>query len=161
MLFFLWHVVLLAGEARIGNRSVFSFLNWILPTLIWSLLVVLLGLPLAHWVLDCYMNSEWFLYGNFLEYAAIAWFAANTSYVCIITAKIWSEQKNDGTYFICFVLYCLMDQGCALAGFRLFDSSSNGNCRIVSKWWKTYCNHICMLAWCIWIHQRKSLSHLK
>jgi hypothetical protein len=66
MLFFVWQAVLLAGEAAIGHWAIFAFLSKNLPTQVRSFLVILLSLPLAHFFLDSYTHSDFFLHGKVL-----------------------------------------------------------------------------------------------
>jgi hypothetical protein len=60
MVFFLWQVVLVAGESTIGHWTVFSLISKAVPRWGRTLLVLLLGLPVGHLFCDSYIFSDFF-----------------------------------------------------------------------------------------------------
>ena len=62
LLFFMWQAMLVVSEAVVGRY--FRPIGQALPRLLRTALVILLGLPLAHWFCDTYIRSSFFLHGQ-------------------------------------------------------------------------------------------------
>jgi hypothetical protein len=62
LLFFLWQAALVILEGLVGLWLAQSFPT--LPKALRTVLVILMGLPLAHWFYDTYLRSDFFLHGQ-------------------------------------------------------------------------------------------------
>lgn len=61
--FFIWQAVLIVGEIAFGRSKFFQALGKTLPSPVRTVLVVLLGLPLAHFFSEGYARSNFFQSG--------------------------------------------------------------------------------------------------
>jgi hypothetical protein len=62
--FLLWNGFLLTVESLIWNWRIFQWMKYNLPKPIRTLLVIMLGLPVAHWFVDPYSMSNFFQHGQ-------------------------------------------------------------------------------------------------
>jgi len=64
MIFFIWQAALIAIESLVGQSNFFRFLSKKLLSPIRTALVVFIGLPFAHFFLEPYMRSDFFLHAQ-------------------------------------------------------------------------------------------------
>lgn len=63
-IFFLWHALLVIGDRAMGHWPIFQFVSKRFPAPVQSALVLLLGLPIGHFFIEPYVNSDFFVHGN-------------------------------------------------------------------------------------------------
>mmetsp|Transcript_23540 Transcript_23540/g.49700 ORF Transcript_23540/g.49700 Transcript_23540/m.49700 type:complete len:461 (-) Transcript_23540:21-1403(-) len=59
-LFFIWNAIIIAMEYLIGGAAIFQLAKRHLPSVIVSILVSSLGLPMGHWFMNDYVRSDYF-----------------------------------------------------------------------------------------------------
>ena len=69
--FFVWQAMLVAMEAAVGYTDLVQSLQKTLPRPVRSVLVVLCGIPLGHWFLDSYVNSDFLMHGRLIFMAVL------------------------------------------------------------------------------------------
>lgn len=62
--FLLWNGLVLTAESRINHLRIFQWMKYTLPKPIRTCLVIMLGLPVAHWFCDPYSMTNFFQHGQ-------------------------------------------------------------------------------------------------
>ncbi len=64
MIFFIWQAVLIVGEFVLGKTAIVTYLATKLPLLARTVLIIAMGIPVAHFFTEPYVRSDYFRHGQ-------------------------------------------------------------------------------------------------